>query len=349
MGMTSDIERDAGASPESRAGGAVQPFAQRPLFIVGAVRSGTTLLRLMLDGHPRIAMHPEFEFAVDLVGTSGERPAMDAYREHLRLDRVFKHFGWRVDPSLTYDEQVADFLEQCRERSSRGAVSDGAGSEGLKPLIGATVHHRFDVLRHIWPGARYVHIVRDPRAVADSVIQMGWAGTHWHGCERWIRAESAWNQLVPHLDENQWIGVTYEELLREPERVLDRVCGLVGEAYDPAMMAYPGRSTYGPTDAKNAERWREKLTPEQMALVEARLGDMMDGAGYGREQPAVRLGPIKMAWLHLRDKAYRARFAMKRYGMGLYLRERATRWLGMKAAHERALERVHEVDEANLK
>lgn len=344
MEMASGMELGTGVSAEDRPGGAVQPFTQRPLFIVGAVRSGTTLLRLMLDGHPRMAVHPEFEFAVDLVGPGGERPEMDRYREHLRLDRVFKHFGWRVDPSLTYDEQVADFLEQCRAESSVAA-----GADGPKPLIGATVHHRFDVLRHIWPGARYVHIVRDPRAVADSVIQMGWAGTHWHGCERWVRAESAWNRLVPHLDENQWIGVTYEELLRDPAAVLGRICGLVGEVYDPAMLEYPSRSTYGKTDAKNADRWRKKLTPGQMALVEARLGAMMDEAGYPREQPAVRLGPVKMAWLHARDKAYRARFAMKRYGLPLYLRERATRWLGMKPAHERTLERVHEIDEANLK
>jgi len=320
---------------------AADPRAQRPLFIVGAVRSGTTLLRLMLDGHPRMAVHPEFEFAVDLLSPEGQRPDMHRYREHLRLDRVFKHFAWRVDPRLGYDELVAGFLEQCRLKSSADAPR--------KPLIGATVHHRFDLLRHVWPDALYVHIVRDPRAVADSVIKMGWAGTHWHGCERWIRAESAWRRLKPHLEPHQWVEIRYEDLLRDPEAALASICELVGEAFDPEMLGYPARSTYAPTDPGNVDRWRDKVSPSAMALVEARLGEAMTEAGYPPEQPPRALGPLTMLRLHLTDRLYRARFAVNRYGLPLYARERLTRRLGMKTAHERVLQRVHEIEEQHLK
>ncbi|MEP0844220.1 MAG: sulfotransferase, partial [Phycisphaerae bacterium] len=63
-------------------------MAKDPVFLVGAERSGTTLARLMLDHHPRIAWLNEFEYAVDLIGPQGW-PDVNAYCDYLETNRIF--------------------------------------------------------------------------------------------------------------------------------------------------------------------------------------------------------------------------------------------------------------------
>ncbi len=109
---------------------------KRPYFIVGSERSGTTLLRLMLDYHPRLACLFEFDYSVDQVGADGSFPDLEDYRAWLPTRRSFYTSGASIDPSLNYRELVDSFLEQKRQR-------------GGKEFIGGTVHRHFDRLLHI--------------------------------------------------------------------------------------------------------------------------------------------------------------------------------------------------------
>lgn len=113
---------------------------QPPAFLVGSERSGTTMLRLMLDHHPMLVWQDEFEFAVDMISPDGGFPDMGYYREWLSLHRIFLASGFTIDPTLDYARLIRGFLEQRRSR-------DG------KPIVGATVHRHFDRLLHLWPEA----------------------------------------------------------------------------------------------------------------------------------------------------------------------------------------------------
>lgn len=132
-----------------------------PIFLVGAERSGTTLLRLMLDSHPELAFRWESEVLVEKVGDDGAFPDLAEYHEHLRMYRFVEKPA--IDPSLDYAALVRSILEQKR-------VAD------RKPRVGAVVHAHFDRLLFIWPDAIFIHLVRDPRDVAQSVVEMGWEG-----------------------------------------------------------------------------------------------------------------------------------------------------------------------------
>ena len=137
----------------------------QPAFIVGAVRSGTTLLRLMLDHHPELAFHFEFEFGVDQVSANGMYPEIDRYHDYLAQHRVFQMSGGKIDPDLDFRHLVNSFLEQKR-------VRDG------KTTVGATVHHHIDRIQFLWPEAKYIHLLRDGRDVARSCMAMGWGRQH---------------------------------------------------------------------------------------------------------------------------------------------------------------------------
>lgn len=302
--------------------GAVAPV-DRPLFLVGAERSGTTLLRLMLEHHPRLAFRNEFEFVVDLVGDDGAWPSIDAYTDWLSTHRIFLNAGFSVDESLSYPDLCRDFLEQHR-----------AGSG--KDLVGATVHRHFDRLLLIWPEARFIHLVRDPRDVANSNIGMGWAGNVWHGAGRWVEAEQLWDAFHVKLAPSDWITVTYEELVADPRPVLARICAFIGIDYDDAMLSYPEDTTYERPDASLRNQWQRKLTPREVQYVEARVGALLEARGYQRSEHAPRT-PSALGRLRLSAQDWYSRKAngVRKFGWKLMLLKAFARRLGLRELEKR--------------
>ena len=267
----------------------------------------------MLDHHPELAFFSEFGFAVDLVTDQGDWPPPADYAHYLAGNRIFQDSGFTVDPRLDYPEQVRDFLRQKRER-------DG------KPRVGATVHVHFDRLARIWPRARYIHLVRDPRDVGRSCIQMGWAGNMYRGVEPWVRAETLWDQVKGSVPPDRRTEVRYEDLVREPVETLGRICQLLGLNYHPAMLRYPEDSTYGSPEATFAEKWRKALSPTQLRLAESQAGPLLAARGY---EPASAgrgaVSGLEAGFWRWHDRAVRLRFRRARFGTRLFASEFALR------------------------
>src|SRR5215470_18332132 len=106
------------------------PLHSPPLFLVASERSGTTLLRLMLNGHPKLAWHEEFEYVVDYMPADQGLPPIERYHRDLGYDFIFASSKFEVDSKLSYPELVNSFLAQK-------AARDG------KPIVGATIHRYF--------------------------------------------------------------------------------------------------------------------------------------------------------------------------------------------------------------
>lgn len=311
--------------------------ATAPTFLVGSVRSGTTLLRLMLDHHPELALHFEFEHAVDRIGDDGALPSIDAYHDYLRQDRIFLLSGLEIDESLPYRQLVASFLDQHRRRNG-------------KRLAGATVHHGFEKLPHVWPEAKYVHLVRDGRDVARSIIQMGWAGNMYCGVDRWIEAETAWQRLREKLPADQRLEVRYEDLIRDAEATLTEVCRFIGVEFDPAMFDYAENSTYGLPDPKLLNQWRRKLTAHEVQLAESRIGDLLVERGYDLSgHPRLEISAAQARRLRRDDWAKRARFRMNRYGLPLFFEDYAARKLGVKPWARSTKRRLDAIDNEHIR
>ena len=307
-----------------------------PVFLVGSERSGTTLLRLMLDHHNHLAWCMEFEFVVDQLGPDGTAPNHHTYLDWLSTNRVFEATGFKADSTLSYGELVQSFLDQKQTASG-------------KPFVGATVHRRFAMLRKLWPECRFIYIYRDGRDVARSIVTMGWAGHLWRAARMWLRAEQAWARLRQELSNADWIEVRYEDLIQAPEVELTRICNFLGVTYDPAMLRYPDHSSYKAPDASLSAQWRRKLSSADLGFIEAEVADQLTARGYELSgAKPIPVGPCRQRYIALQNLIGRHRWRFHRYGIGLSLAETISKRTGPKSWRKRCKQRVNEIDDQHL-
>ena len=302
-----------------------------PVFLVGATRSGTTLLRLMLNHHPQICNFGEFEYAVRWYD-GDQPPSLARYQRQLELDRVFRVHGWKIDPQLDYVHLVRSFLQQAVDASG-------------KPIAGATVHSRFDCLPTLWPQARYLHLVRDPRDVSRSAIQMGWVGNVWFGTEYWRDPIMRWQRLQRNLAPDRWLQIRFEDLIQDTKRELRRICDFLGVPYSSAMLQYADETTYELPDPRLVNQWRKKLTNDELQWVESECHELMREFGY--EPVSAKLsppGPVTALRLSTQHRLSRIRRNIGRYGLPLYVQWQIAKRMPHSSWKKQVLQAVDEVD-----
>jgi hypothetical protein len=308
-----------------------------PIFLVGSERSGTTLTRLMLDHHPMNAFFFEFGFAVEMMLDSEGWPDLGEYHDYLRANRIFNAANLVIADDLDYPHLIDSFLRQKRDRAG-------------KPLVGATVHYDFDRLLRIWPGARFIHIVRDGRDVGRSTIEMGWAGNMYVAVDKWIKAELLWSGFCRELPEDRWIEIRFETLVSEPKATLSRVCAFLDIPYDPAMLEYPKHTTYDPPSTQPVGRWKRELSPEEIRLAEARIAEMLTERGYELSgHPPLRVTALIAKRLRLQSRYHCAMFRRSIFGTKLFLASALAGRLAPRSWQRPLHRRIDEIESARLK
>ncbi len=292
-------------------------MAQGPkpaIALYGALRSGTTLLRLMLDAHPQISCPGETDFIFDHL-PPGATPTTSYDADVLEENRIYRsHMGKFPDVDMPVPTPDA-FLEQIR---SKGDVAI------------LVMHRRVARLLEIYPDMPIVHLVRDPRDVARSSIGMGWAADVYYGANHWIRTESDWQQHAAKMNPDQVLRVQYETLIREPEETLSGICDFAGIPYDPEMLNYASSTTYDRPDPSLIEQWRRKQTPHEIGMVEAKVGPLLEQSGYELSgHPPVVPGGMQALSMAMRQRQFVWKTRMKRYGLRDPLIEAVCRRTGL--------------------
>jgi hypothetical protein len=212
------------------------PQAARPPapFIVGVGRSGTTLLRLMLDAHSTLAIPPEANFssAIAAFEQGGAGPAVEA---------MVGHELW-ADYNLSADE-FARRVESRRPRVFADVLRVFYGFyaelQGKSRWGNKTPYFlaRMTLVQEVVPEARFVHIVRDGRDVALSTVPVWFGPNDIAGVAReWSRMLTMARRQADSLA--HYTEVRYEDLVREPVPVLQRLCEFLELEWEPAMLDY---------------------------------------------------------------------------------------------------------------
>jgi hypothetical protein len=293
------------------------------------------MFRLMLDAHPQISNPGEFDFFIQQAASNGQLPDMSQYRRWLSTNRHFQDTGLKVDPCLTYVELIRSFIDQLW-RDDR--------------VLTMNMHLHFDRLPMLFPGARYIHLVRDPRDVARSSIAMGWAGNIYRGVDIWTTAERCWDRLAATLSPDRYLDVRYETLLQNVTEELTRVCRFLGVEYSPKMLTYPSRSTYAAPDAQLTYQWKGRCRSRELQWVDWKLGSMLvqrkyEPSGFGPKRPRL----LDRLTIATQDKYYRIHFRIMRYGFALYLGNLLASRAHISAWRDSCQRRMNQIDVRFLK
>lgn len=282
-----------------------------PVFLCGALRTGTTVLGLMLRYHPEIIAPGEFDFLFDNLDDAGNFPDTQSYLNQLTTNRIFNAHQLNVDAGSSFEENIYSFISQL-------------GNQGK--LLSLNVHRNFNRIPFLFPKARYIHLMRDARDVARSSIGMGWSGNVFYGVDHWINTELSWDKLKPNLDKTQYIEVRFEELITRPEEVLERICNFLNLSFSEKMLDYADNTTYSKPDVSLTRQWERKQSRREVQLVEYKAGDMILSQGYELSGYAkIKPGIVERFVLLIQNKIFRFKYSVRHFGLKLYFLEKLTR------------------------
>lgn len=310
--------------------------AGKPLVVYGALRSGSTLLRLMLDAHPSLHCNGEHDYLFEYVRFQQAEKKWVLDRQKLLLDRIFRSHDL-ICPD-TDDAKVAidDLLNQLRTRSPGKLI--------------LMLHRKLGVALALLDEPLVIHLIRDPRDVAASSIGMGWAGNVYYGVDHWIGTETEWARISPDIPEESAVTIRFEHLIADPESQLVELCGFVGVDFSPVMLEYHQSTTYEPVDPRLASQWRTKRTQREISLIELRTGALLASSGFeASSTESLQLGSLEKARLWVDNKAHIWRVRIERYGLRDSLWVAAARRLGIERLAKSALFRMQERTKGYLK
>lgn len=285
--------------------------SDRPIFVVGCPRSGTTMLSLMIHAHPRMAMPPESRFLIRVWRNRARFGDLSTPEQRMALAKACVRTGSKVrdlglDPQETLDAILA---APATMGSAFGTVfksfadKHGAARWGDKR---PAYYQEVDVLLRLFPDAQIVHIVRDGRANVASLKKMPWWPYDSIGSmAAWSQAEYCSQHNQKRLPADTFHVIRYESLVTDPEPVLRTLCAFLEEEFHPAMLepsevrdVVPEKKTWHgnlkqSVNTDQVESWRLGLDAWELGLMETvlrrklkRWGYELSGAG---ERPSPRL------------------------------------------------------------
>jgi Sulfotransferase family len=284
---------------------AVTPFP----FLVGCGRSGTTLLRAMVDAHPDIAVPPESHFIVALARGSFDR---QSFLDHLYASKRFEL--WELDRPVV-EAGLARAAPAAYPDAVRAVFASWAATKGKHRWADKTPGYVLHIprLAELFPEAVFVHLVRDGRDVAASFLELGWAGTIEEAALHWKLRVRRGRRAGARLPAGRYHELRYEELVADPEPALRGVCDAVGLAFDAAMLdhragaaevarttSHPGYHRHLAEPVRDVRDWRSDLTPSQQARVELVAGPLLAELGYpasGARPSAGDRAAVAAQWL----------------------------------------------------
>lgn len=220
-----------------------------PIFIVGSARSGTSLVRLILDSHPDISCGPETQFL----------PA---------LERIFTT-DWRRLRGYGEDEEAWRHRIAAFFASIHGDYAARRGKARWAEKTPQYAEH-LDFVDKLFPECQVIHVLRDPRDVVVSHrLRWGYMRAVW-SIQRWrtlVTAARAWGAAAPA---GRYMELRYEALVKAPEETLRPVFEFLGEPWDPTVLEYEDHPhDRGPEQRPRAVR---EQTGEQAQIYTSRVG-----------------------------------------------------------------------------
>ncbi|MEI6122633.1 MAG: sulfotransferase [Bacteroidota bacterium] len=278
-------------------------------FVVGRARSGTTLLRCLLDAHPEISIPLECAFIIHLQGKYGKCSLWDTqtlqefYHDLLKYPKF--HF-WTVDT-----EQLKKDLQACAGATTYSSICRVVYAHfksffpktDIKLLGDKNPSYSFHTkqLVKLFPEAKFIHITRDYRDNIISMIQAKFEAKIYSSLAyRWKFANKQTLKQKNKTPE-KFYTLRYEDLVALPEFYMRQICEFLGVDFVPEMINYHAKldemrkiyptdlinrhhkSLFQPINTDKIYAWKHLLTEKQIKICDTVVGPFAEKMGYERK------------------------------------------------------------------
>ena len=293
----------------------ILPFDQRACFIAGQAKSGTTLLVALLDGHPELLVFPQetayFPTVLTKYGASGRRAQFDYLTQQSFAKILFggqarwgKH-DYKDFPQhqflKTFERAAFDPANANRDLlvlmiESYAAIL-GISLDRIKRWVEKTPANRNYIAAIFarFPPAKLLVTMRDPRAIMAAQIALEKTRktkrfSVYYVIAHWLVAA----KLAKRVRNGELTGcvIPFEQLVRDPANMMEKVCSYLEVAFDPRIVLKPtkvgqvwsGNSaaavSFSEISAEPANRWERELSPDEIGWVEWHCAELMPEFGY---------------------------------------------------------------------
>jgi hypothetical protein len=287
-----------------------------PFFIIGNDRSGTTMLRLILDRGAQTALPTESMFLGDFAPVR-RRGGLDDHDAAVRFtERVWNHPKvalWELDGEptpppvgLSHDEAYRWAIEQPYLAYMR--------RDGKTRWADKTPYYLewVDEIKAVFPEAKFIELVRDGRDVGLSIMPLPFGGNNaWVTGRDWARGIR-----LGQAAHERWPGdvftVQYEQLTADPAPYIQRMCEFLGMEYSPDMLNVEKTDSskivadqaewftnlWAGINQKSVGKWKRKMSEKDQAIFLAAAGPELAAHGYepGAGGVPATVGPVRSAW-----------------------------------------------------
>lgn len=289
------------------------------VFIVGCPRSGTTLLRHIVSAHPQIVITPEAHW-IPLWFNKRKGLTPEGLVTFELISELLKHDKFSL--FQLGREDLMSLVQRGQPTSYASFVTgifDLYGKARGKELVGNKTPdsaRRMSTLHALWPHTRFVHLLRDGRDVALSL--MNWPkvrnkkpGTFATWKDDPVSTSALWWELNVRrgreagelLGSELYREMRYESLVAHPEQECAALCEFLGLCYNEAMLRYheafgkadPGmeaRHDWGPI-APGLRNWKTQMPSDDVERFEAAAGALLNELGYPRAFPRLGSGAVE--------------------------------------------------------
>jgi hypothetical protein len=269
-----------------------------PFFIIGCGRSGNTLLRSMLNQHPHIAIPLESLFIIDYLHAD---PTIPITKVKKLLVKEHEIKEWKLQISVEDFkgcQTPVDLINRVHELYMKKHQKTIWGQKTPRFIRYA------DELKRIYPWAKFIHIIRDPRAVVNSLIESdAHYSNAYYGAMRWLSDVNLGLKLKLRYPDSI-LEVNYENLVTNPKELLQKICDFLEVAFIEEMLNYYKNNRMEftkkyfhkmvknidkPPDRSRIEAWQKKLSSKQITLIETICAETMQKLGYQLENQDIAI------------------------------------------------------------
>lgn len=268
------------------------------------------MLRLILAGHSRLHIPPETWYLLDLVRELPLTAVLDPVQVERAVTIMTDEYRW-PDLDMPADElcREAAALQEPRLVDVVNLVYHRQLRTSGKPRFGDKTPIYFTIIPQLvalYPEARFIHLIRDGRDVAISWIDLNY-DRYYEPKFEWTMAMAKRKEFIAGPYADRILEVRYEDLARDLESTVRRICAFLDEEFEPGMLSWSSLQTLIPERERHIHRkigqpispdvvavWQRKLSAFECFAMEACMWRELRQLGYQLKFSAAVWRPLLM-------------------------------------------------------